>query len=154
MSSYNPFSVAGASVDVVQASDLGIGTSDTLVLTFAFVPTEIIVQYSMRTEHDTSNEIGHTTGQSIVTITGTDTMTVNLNYTTVFDANGAIDVAIGQNDTTNTTYGCGGNDGVDDATVAGVGTWDTSSKQLTITFTTNNSDTSENFIEIIASAYM
>ncbi len=144
---------ASGSIDVVQGSDINIITNDTLVLTFAFVPTKIDLRFSGTTIHDTSFEYGHTTGNCLVTITGTDTLTVVMNATTFYNNNGGMDTARIQNDTTNTVKLTGGYDGADQCTIVGVGTWDTGNKQLTITFTAANAHATLNFAELMAVAY-
>lgn len=142
-----------STVDIVQASNLGVATSDTTVLTFAFVPTEILISYNIRGRHDTSYENGSAAGQCLVTITGTDTFTSNLNSVTTFDNNGSFRTTNTQNDTTNVIEGGVGHDGTDYATVVGVGAWVTATKQLTITFTALNTDDAVSFVALTATAY-
>ena len=143
-----------ALVDVQQASDEGIATNDTLALTFAFVPSKIVIDYSMRTSHDTSFQTGHSTGHCVVLITGVDTKTNNLNVT--FGRAGSALTFIVEHvfaDTTNILYGKGGYDGTDFCIVVATGAWVTATKTLTLTFTVTNSDAANNDVELIATAY-
>jgi len=146
--------IEGYSIDVVQASDLDIALNDTLVLTFLFEPDVIVVDYSSRCRHDTSFESGHTTGHSVITRTGVDTITYNTNSTSLIDNNGAIGSVGVQNNVANVIIAYGGNDVVDDSYFFGVGTWVSATHTLTITFgTVANTQTAFNFVEIVATAY-
>jgi hypothetical protein len=146
--------VEGYSIDVVQVSDYNIALNDTLSLVFLFIPDVIVVDYSGRVQHDTTLEDGHTTGHCQVDITGINTMTCNNNYTALFDDNGVIGSQYGQNDVVNTVLIYGGNDGVDESYILGVGTWTTATKTLKITFSTiANTNDATNYIEIMAVAY-
>jgi len=146
--------VEGYSIDVVQASDLDIALNDTLDLVFLFEPSIIILDYSARLKHDTSLEVGHTTGHSVVNVTGVDTITYNLNMTTIFDNNGTMAMTAIQDSNTRILWAYGGNDGVDDSMLNATASWDTGTHTLTITFVTvNNTLDNNNFVEILATAY-
>lgn len=146
--------IEGYSIDVVQASDLDIVLNDTLDLVFLFEPDVIVIDYSTRCLHDTTLEVGHTTGHSVITVTGVDTISYNTNMTALIDNNGAMGTVVFQNNAVNVIIAYGGNDGIDDANFLGVGTWDTGTHTLTLTFSTvANTVTGFNYVEIAATAY-
>lgn len=146
--------VEGYSIDVVQSSDLNIALNDTLDLVFLFEPDVIVLDYTGRCQHDTTLDDGHTTGHSVITVTGVDTITYNTNYTALVNNGGAFGSHIGQNDAVNAVVVYGGNDGVDDGYFYGVGSWTTATKTLRLTFSTvANTNTATNYIEILAIAY-
>ncbi|MBC8184280.1 hypothetical protein H8E88_24560, partial [candidate division KSB1 bacterium] len=115
--------VSALLVDVVQAADLSIADNDTLALTFDFVPSKIIISYSLREAHITSFEEGFAVGHCVVTITGTDTFTSVLNYADFYDKNGAFGATYGNGDTTNIVQGYGGYNGANYGQLDGTGAW-------------------------------
>ena len=145
--------VSALLVDVVQAADLSIADNDTLALTFDFVPSKIIISYSLREAHITSFEEGFAVGHCVVTITGTDTFTSVLNYADFYDKNGAFGATYGNGDTTNIVQGYGGYNGANYGQLDGTGAWVTSTKTLTITFQETNTDPTYSFLELVATAY-
>lgn len=146
--------IEGYSIDVVQSSDLNIALNDTLDLVFLFVPDVIVIDFTGRSQHNVTLDDGHTTGHSIVIITGVDAMTCNTNYSALINNGGAFGSKIGQNDVVNTVVVYGGNDGLNDSYFYGVGSWTTATKTLRLTFSTvANTNDATNYIEIIATAY-
>jgi hypothetical protein len=146
--------VEGYSIDVVQVSDYNIALNDTISIVLLFVPDVIEINYSGRVQHDVTLDDGHTTGHSLVIITGVNTMTCNTNYTALINNGGAFGSRYGQNDAVNTIVIYGGNDGVDDSYIYGVGNWVTATKTLTLTFSTvANANDATNYVEIMAVAY-
>jgi hypothetical protein len=146
--------VEGYSIDVVQASDLNIALNDTISLTFPFVPNVITIDYSSRVQHSLMLNDGHTTGHSLVSITGIDTMTCNTNYTALINNAAVFDSRYGQNNNASVVVLYGGNDGVNDSYIYGVGSWVTATKTLTLTFSTvANTNDATSYIEILAIAY-
>ena len=146
--------VEGYSIDNVQASDLDISLNDTLTLTFLFEPSIIVLDYSARCLHDTTLEAGHSTGHSLITRTGVNTITINTNMTGLFNNAGAIGTVGVQNDNARAILAYGGNDGADDSYFYGAATWVSATHVLTITFSTvANTHDAFNYVEIIAVAY-
>ncbi|KKN67744.1 hypothetical protein LCGC14_0458920 [marine sediment metagenome] len=140
--------------DVVQASDVGIATNDTMALVFDFVPSKIVIDYSSVQRHDTTSEKGLSTGHCVVIITGTDTKTNNLNANHVYDSNGSFHSTSTSGEVTNLTQGSGGDDGVDTASVSATGAWVTATKTLTLTFTSTNASDADTHLEVLATAYV
>lgn len=146
--------IEGYSIDVVQASDSNIALNDTWDLVFLFEPSVIVLDYSTRMKHDTTLEVGHTTGHCVITVTGVDTITSNLNITSIYDNNGSMAMTAIQDNTTRVLWAYGGNDGADDSLINASATWDTGTHTLTITFVTvSNTLDSNNYIEMVATAY-
>jgi len=146
--------VESYSIDNVQTSDLDISLNDTVTLTFLFEPSIIVLDYSARCLHDTTLEAGHSTGHSLITRTGVNTITVNTNMTGLFNNAGAIGTVGVQNDNARAILAYGGNDGVDDSYFYGVATWVSATHVLEITFSTvANTHDAFNYVEILAVAY-
>ena len=146
--------IEGYSIDVVQASDSGIVFNDTLDLVFTFEPNIIVLDYTTRCEHDTTFQAGHTTGHSVIEVTAVDTISCDTSCTALFDDDGTVDSTFVQDSVASVIEAFGGCDAFDQAYFMGVGTWDTATHKLTITFSTvNNTDTTSNFVEIVATAY-
>ena len=142
----------GTLVDVVQGYDAGIATNDTIVLTFAFIPSKIVLAYSGVVTHDTTGEDGHTTGHTIVTITGTDTYTKNAGSVSFTELSNGSHYPYGITGDY-LIYMYGGSDVSDAAIVTASGAWVTATRTLTLTFTIANADANYNKIEILATAY-
>lgn len=145
------------SISEVQASNLGIADNDTLDLVFDFVPSKIFLSYSgVAIANTADEEPGHFNGHCVITVTGTDTITSNMNgsghYQTTAGPGG---ITNKQDDTTNVVYVNGGFDtgGLNLVFFLGTATWTTSTKTLTITFQETNTKTAQNFIEILARAH-
>lgn len=146
--------IEGYSIDVVQASDLDIAVNDTLDIVFLFEPNVIVLDFSARVKHDTTYEVGHTTGHCVIIVTGVDTITYNLNTTTIYDNNGSMSMTAIQDSTTRVVWAYGGNDGVDDSYINATAGWDTGTHTLTLTFVTvSNTLDNNNYVEIVATAY-
>lgn len=146
--------VEGYSVDVVQASDLNIALNDTLAISFLFEPDVIVLDYSCRCVHDTTLESGHSTGHSVIAVTGVDTITYNTNSTSLIDNAGTLGSVTVQDNTTYVIVAFGGNDGVDDSSFMGSATWNTATHTMTVTFNpVSNTHTIFNFVEVVATAY-
>ncbi len=143
---------ASGSIDIVQASDLGIATNDTLVLTFAWEPSEIVITFSIRLQH-TAGQQGHSVGRCLVTSIGSDAMTTNMNYVIMYNSNGTPSATYAINDATNLIGGFGPYNGASFAEVKATGAWSTANKQLTLTFVTSNIADASNFLELVAVAY-
>jgi hypothetical protein len=146
--------IEGYSIDVVQASDLDIAVNDTLDIVFLFEPDVIVLDFSARVKHDTTFEVGHTTGHCVLIVTGVDTVTHNLNVTSIYNDNGSMSMTAIQNNATRAIWAYGGNDGIDDSYINASAGWDTSTHTLTLTFVTvSNTLENNNFVEIVATAY-
>lgn len=143
----------GFIMSLVQAGDIGLATNDTIALTFAFVPSKIVIDYNLVTSHDTSYEKGFTSGHCLVTITGTDAMTHVLHSLNFHDSNSILDTNWDISETTNLIRGYGGVDASDAALVVATGVWVTATKTLTLTFTITNSYSIYNAIGIMAIGY-
>lgn len=139
----------GKSIDIVQVSDSAIIDNDTLDFVFDIVPSKIVINFSGACERTTSG-VGHTTGSSILTITGTNTFTSNMNY--VSQRGNGSNIGGGSNDSTNVCYLLGGTAG-SSGTVAGTATWTTATKTLRITWQETSTITANTVFQAIATAY-
>jgi hypothetical protein len=143
-------SVEGNCIEVIQLHNLSISSGNTDTLTFKFVPSKIVLDYSGCSFVNSTNE-GVTNGNTIITITGTDSATSNLmfmgNYVegdNVYKVSGTGITA----DTTRLIYVYSGAANYFTAT----GTWSSTTKTLTLTYTANGGGTSNNLV-ILATAY-
>lgn len=145
------------SISEVQASNLGIVDNDTLAMVFDFVPSKIFLSYSgVAIANTADEEPGHGAGHCVITVTGTDTITSNLNATGHYQiTTGPGGIQYRQDDTSNAVYVWGGFDvgGLGLTYFLGTATWATSTKTLTITFQETGTKTAQNFIEILARAH-
>jgi len=130
---------APQATDVVQKLVSGITHAATLAIVFDFVPSVIVVDFVALADHTSTHELGHTTGRSVVTVTGTDTISISTHYAGIRDVNGTWTPHQATSlDTTNVVYALGGNDGSNNAYFVATGAWTTSSKTLTLTYATTN----------------
>lgn len=141
--------IEGKAVDIVQVGKIGIADNDTSTLTFAFVPSKIVVNYS-ECNDGPGGAFGRTTGQCVITITGTDTFTSNLNHISRMSQSDFINrVDVGSSIIVRGYGGASVNSG----SVIGTGTWVTATKTLTITWQETNTVTATNVVELVATAY-
>ncbi len=145
--------VEGHSIDVIQKANLNINTDHTDTFVFPFVPSKIVLIWNYYGVKIITGEVGLSFGQSVITITGTDTMTVRTEVTHDLNGNGTDIRDYRTNDTTNVIFGQAGHDGVNQARVVGTGVWDTSSKTLTITYAEYYTVAAANKLSFIATAY-
>jgi len=146
--------IEGYSVDLVHDYESGISENDTLSLVFGFEPSKISISYSAICHHvDYPYEVGHTTGHSLITVTGVDTISITTNYTAVTDDNGVMNSAI-LHSHTDVLMAAGGYDGYTFARCWGTGAWDTATHTLVVTFDdVQNAYDPWNFFEVMATAY-
>ena len=145
-------------IDIVQLSNLDIVATDTDALTFDFVPSKIVIEYNAKCV-GADDCHGHTNGQAVITITGTNTFTSNMNCAEIhWDArtnvkNIQTDRKI--NDTTNILYFRGGlSDASNIGEVFATGVWNTAGKTLTLTYSQSGTlTTAATFVALIATAY-
>jgi hypothetical protein len=135
-------------VDVVQLSNTGISDGDTDTLVFDFVPTKIVLNYSISGRYVGSGQLGSSDGQTVITITGTDTYSSVCNYTvhTVTDHAGVL------GNTTNIVAGMVATD-PGNATVVAVGVWDTATKTMTLTYAETVTTVATTALLLVATAY-
>lgn len=144
----------GFMIDIVQALDAEIVDNDTLALTFAFVPSKIVIEFGTLVMHITTNERGITNGRCVVTITGTDTYTSNLNSVSIVDWNGgAFSSYDNRGETTNIIESYGGFNGTNSGLLIATGAWVTATKTLTLTLQETLTNTANNLVELVATAY-
>ena len=141
------------SIDVVQLYNHGIATNDTDTLTFAFVPSKIVIQFNYVAYHATTNQVASGQGNCFVIITGTNTFTSNTHFSAFQNFNGSMDgVGLG-NDTTHIINIYSGYNGTNYGTSTCTGAWSTTNKRLTLTWTSSNmNDGATDFI-CTATAY-
>ena len=145
---------APQATDVVQKLVSGVTYAATLAIVFDFVPSVIVVDFVALVLHDTTYESGHTTGRSVVTVTGTDTITISTYYAGIRDVNGTwTPFQATALDTTNVVYARGGNDGSDDARITATGAWSTSGRSLTLTYGTLNVNNPNCVLALVATAH-
>ncbi len=144
----------GYSIDVVRASSLGFSVNDTLTLDFLFEPDVIVLDYSCRCAHDSTYEPGHTTGHSVVTVEGADTISCVTSCSVLFSNNGTIAATSINASTSYVVIAYGGSDGSTDSYIFAPATWDTATHNMTITFSTiHDAHDVFNFVEMVATAY-
>ena len=140
-------------IDIVQLSNLGIVSTDTDAITFDFVPSKIVIFWEYMGTGTGAGNVGGTRGQTVITITGTNTFTSNTNSVRGGADGGSPAFAkYAQNDTTYIIAGYGGAD-TSWSSITSTGAWVTSTKTLTLTYTVTNSVTAANFVALVATAY-
>lgn len=146
----------GNSIDIVRGIGDELAGDGTISLVFAFVPSKITLVWGGRCLHDTTNEVGITNGQGVITITGTNTYSYSGGHFGAYDNNGTWGtVSYASNSTVNMVHLEGGHDGVDvgsaKATTAS-STWTTATKTFVLDF-----DVYANFgggdVSVVATAY-
>ena len=146
-------------IDVVLGGKSGVATNDTIVLTFDFVPTKIALNYNGIAKSGGYHP-GLSVGNNLITITGTNTITTSLTYSTLYERNdynpdasvcGTPSAGTGAAGEGIVCYGAR-TDGVQGYLTSDV-VWNTAAKTLTFTFTETGTTTATNGVSIMAVAY-
>jgi len=146
--------VEGKCIDVAQFSNNTIIDNDTNSLVFDFVPSKIVLSFSGGGKFTGVPNQGITTGHTIITITGTDTITSVCNATAYYQFDSAWVHTAALGDTVNVIYlYVGRMIATGSATILGTATWTTATKTLLITYQETFTDTSFTNLEVLATAY-
>ena len=139
-------------ISIVQSGQSGIGAQS---LVFDFVPSKILLKWSVSASGSNGGNFALSVGTTLIAITGTDSLTQNMNINQIYPNYpattwNAFNNAV--NDTTKCIRFNGGNTNDNGAaTCYGVATWTTATKTLAISYT--NSYTANQNIDIMAIAF-
>ncbi|GAG15171.1 unnamed protein product, partial [marine sediment metagenome] len=143
-------------VSIVQASKLGVADNDTTSLVFDFVPSKIVLSFNgaltrvLQTDGKSTNS-----GHCVITITGTNTFTSNMNNI-AHQWNDEINKGVSYLFQDHSDYIIIMRSGIGSTGLAGyivaTATWTTATKTLLITWQQTNTVPEETFVELVATA--
>ena len=134
--------------------DSGMVDSDTVTAVFGFEPKTISFTYIAQVQDGTNGFWGKTDGVGVITVTGTDTITIDFSYVNGYWHNSDVEFrCVSAHSTALTLKMLSGKTGIlAQDYVDGALTWDSSTHTLTITWNETDTVTASNFFAMILHA--